>query len=168
MDEVSALPVWSPETSVIQDKDSIRGCFEREGYHLEPHRAKSEELFAEFFSERSEVVDCAIILDSGILAVYYLRDFYDQTHFIGFRPFTSKKHHVEKWYVDGDLHKDRTLLMLEKDSVTGASVIETAIYFASHGYDVEDMFVYLQTGSVNINRRVESLLLSLEDFMQHH
>ena len=107
---------------------------------------KRMRLLDEFFDEHPAPVDMALILFGAFYDAHHLACHLEGNNLLFYRPKTSHKRIIEKAFLIGEPHPERTLLIYDSDMVTGAAMTETSGYFKREGYDSSKMFGYFDGG----------------------
>jgi len=103
-------------------------------------------LLDDFFEEHPAPVDIALMMFDAFNYSHVLAYHLEGNNLMFYRPKASHKRKIAQTFLDGVMHPERTLLLFDSDIVTGDALSEAREFFSNSGYQVPNIFAYLDYG----------------------
>ncbi|MDD5193105.1 MAG: hypothetical protein PHF67_00815 [Candidatus Nanoarchaeia archaeon] len=156
---------WKEEFAKLQSARGISRLKRRINVNLRRDSdfyGKRKRTIDKFFEENPTPIDIALMLYKALLIVDRLAYHLEENSLLAYRPKASHERIVEKSFLEGVVHPERTLLLFDGCMDTGAAIREAADFFMGLGYDRRKIFGYLDYGYLGKNTpelmQVEGLL----------
>ncbi len=142
----SHSPPWDYEIARLRNPDILKRIMDDNIARSPSHYKRPLKLLDGFFSDHPSPIDIALILYGALSHAQILAYHLEGNSLLFYRPKASHKRTIEKAFMEGFTHPERTLLIFDSDMVTGNAMRETADFFTQSGYDRSRIFGYLDQG----------------------